>query len=311
MDRQVGAVSRISPIYQLHRMIGNKAVQRLLQDKIKEYKPTTPEDDIESREEEFIPENSGEKPDENLVLTGLETPVIPLNMGFHDLGKVGTTSFEKQFMDSCDPAYPKLFVDGGRTGAVIYAGGGGAGPHGNQMTGSIQASVVPIYDSRSLGAFSGSEAWGRTGTGSLTVTRSYVGMSSGDQGNGYYVTARAASRADQHEDAHVQNSRGHYNTYLQPLLTRILNYTPAPAGGGRVITRYLQTDARSALESHINWQSSITSFQTNDTADNRPMGAIDQSYLASSTRIVDGGPGTVGGTAYQHRIHILTEPTPT
>lgn len=273
--------------------------------------PTVPDTESET-EEEFIPHKSNDKPDEGLVLTDMVAPNFLPNVGFKDLGRVGKVRFGKQSGVHPADIFPRVFVSGGRTGTVVFAGGGGAGPRGNQTVGSIQAQVPPIYDSRSLGTLSNSEAWVRAGTGSLSVTRSYVGMNSGDQGNGYYVTPRAAARTDQHEAAHVQNSETHYNTHLRPMLNRISNYTPAAAGGGgRVVARFLQSSARSALAGIIGWATAITNFQTADSADNRPMGTIDRSYLASPTRLVDSGPGTVGGTAYQHRVHVRSEPTPT
>jgi hypothetical protein len=48
-----------------------------------------------------------------------------------------------------------------------------------------------------------------------------------------------------------------------------------------------------------------------DTADNKIGGTVDIADLNSGTYPVDAGPGNVGGTAFQHRIHVPSEPTPT
>ncbi len=233
------------------------------------------------------------------------------NDGFRDLGKVGTVRLGDTERGLTSADQPRIFVNGGRTGTVAYSDVPGQGPHCNQNAGSFQVIVPPEYDSRSLGLFSDSEAWVRARTGRITVERSYVGMAAGDQGNGFYVTARAAAVGDRHEEAHIRNCRGHYNTHINPLLARVQNYIPrASGGGGMVITRFFQGAARMALEGIINWTSSIWDFQIASRADNGSGGVLDRQHRASANRLIDAGPGRVGGNAYQHRIHIFSEPAP-
>ena len=60
------------------------------------------------------------------------------------MGRVGTV----RVGDAPQPGEegcPTAFVAGGRTGSVRWAGGGGAGPHGNQRVGSMQKHVSPVY----------------------------------------------------------------------------------------------------------------------------------------------------------------------
>ncbi len=234
----------------------------------------------------------------------------PLDDGFQNMGRVATVRFGESSSSLRADGYPRIFVDGGRTGKAAYTDAPSQGTRCNQLAGSYQRIIVPAYDSRSLGIFRDSEAWVRRGTGNLTVERSYVGVDAGDQGNGYYVTPRAAARANQHEALHIQNSRRLYNTHLRPLLARVRRYTPAPSGGGHVVTRYFQGAARQELQRIIGWTSAIWSFRNSDIAVNGVGGTIDRAYLASPTRLFDAGSGRVGGTAYQHRIHIGTEPEP-
>jgi len=284
-----------------------QAVNQLMSSKTR---LTAPVVEFETEEEKFTPQVFEKKPEENHVFGGMESPSIPLDGGFKDMGRIATARFGEPLSSLRADGYPRVFVDGGRTGTVAYNFDRSQGPHGVELSGTFQAIVVPVYDSRSLGTWNDSEAWVRAGTGSVTVRRSYVGMTSGNQGNGNFVTARAVARAHQHEAAHIRNSQGHYNTYLRSLLTRIRSYTPAPTGGGGVVTRFFQGAARGELERIIEWTSAVWRFRSADIADNRVGGTLDRSYLASTTRLFDAGPGTVGGTAYQHRIHEGTEPPP-
>ncbi len=230
--------------------------------------------------------------------------------GFEDLGRVAVVRFGDPSPIPRGDRRPRLFVDGGRTRRIPYTLAAGQGPRGNQQAGTFQSVVVPRYDSRSLGMFSNSQAWVRAGTGLLTVRRSYLGVAAGNQRNGYYVTTRAAARVDQHEQTHIRNGHRLYNTHLRPLLDRVRSYTPRPTGRGRVVTRYLQGSARSALERLIDWTSSLWRFRNADNTTNGVGGTVDRAYLASPGRIFDAGPGTVSGTSYQHRIHVGTEPEP-
>jgi hypothetical protein len=144
----------------------------------------------------------------------------------------------------------------------------------------------------------------------VNVTRSWVGINSGNQGNGHFVTAAAATRINNHETLHVANSRGHYNSFIQPLLNRVTTYTPAPTGGGQKASAATQPAAITALQTIIDWAKAISDFQTHDTNDNKPMGTVDTNDLASGTYPVDAGPGAVGGVNFQHRVRTPGEPNP-
>jgi hypothetical protein len=312
-------------IMALQRTVGNQAVQRMLTERSgygdQEVRgevttpaaPFAPEEE-ETQEgqllvipEEFTPiEYSGLPDESSLELASVssgesrteEMPAVAAPpVGFHDLGRTGTARFgDEQVLDD---SYPHAFTDGGMTGTVVWAGGGGAGPHGNEAVGSVQAQVAPAYQATPVAAGT-STASVQAGTGTLDVTRSYVGANSGDQGNGWYLTAGAAARFNAHERLHVANTSGHYNTNIVPLLARAGTTKVAPT----------QAAAIAALTAHVNWAASVTAFQNADTASNTPMGTVDTADLASGTYPVDAGPGTVGGTAFTHRARLPTEPNP-
>ena len=197
---------------------------------------------------------------------------------------------------------PVSFVGGGRTGTVAWAGGGGAGPHGNEPVGSIQFHFPPLYWSRSNGLFSDSEAWVLPGSAQLFVRRSWLGSDAGDQGNGWYVTPAAAARLDRHEALHVITTMSHYMSDLLPVLTRAATLRT---------TAYTQVQALLQLRDQLAWAAGVQAFQAADTADNQPMGTVDSAELSSGTYVVNVGPGTVGGTAYTNRLKIPSEPNPT
>jgi len=275
--------------------------------------------------EEFEPADSDVPPDLGLhvaMVTGGEQaaeeeaaansgglPQAP-RITFVNGGRTGTAPVSFEQRAPASDGRPHAFVNGGRTGAAVWAGGGGAGPRGNQAVGSIQSTTNPVYDSASNGVLSDSSAWVRAGTGDLTVTRTYLGANAGDQGNGHYVTALAAARFDAHEVMHVNSTQAIYNANLQPMLDRVTTYRDTGAGTHSKVNAYLQSSAISALQSTIGWANAVSAFQTADTAANAPMNTIDTNDLASGTYPVDRGPGTIAGTAYQHRVTMPTEAAP-
>jgi len=274
-----------------------------------------------SVQDDFQPAEYDSVPDEDMYVAVVDSDrnqldedqqaeqVAAPEIRFVNLDRVGTVPVNDSFLSPRDRR-PHAFTNGGRTGTVVWAGGGGAGPHGNEGAGSIQSQTPPVYQSRSNpptdAGVSNADAWVQAGTGNVNVTRSFVGCNGGNQANGFFVTAGAAARFDQHERAHITNSQGHYNTDIAPLLTRIAN---SPALGRGIAPT--EPAAISALKTIINWPASLTSFQTGDSADNAPGGSVDTNDLASGTYPVDAGPGMVGGTNFAHRVRLPGEPNPT
>jgi hypothetical protein len=323
--------SALTPDYvmALQRVVGNQAVQRLLvesdgggaqKDEGRANAPAAPlaEKTQTARqethtgqllvvEEDFEPAEFAEVPDEFMEVahhdtgerhTGRKPAVAAPQAEFHDLGRTGTARFgDAQVLDD---SYPHAFTHRGKTGTVVWGGGGGAGSRGNEPAGSVQVNVKPVYEASPVTGGT-SEARVRARTGRLDVIRSWVGVNGGDQGNGYYLTPGAAARFDRHELLHVGNSRTHYSHHIDPLLTRV----------GERRSAATQADAIAALRTFINWRRSVTAFQHADNADNRPMGRVDNNDLASGTYPIDVGAGTVGGTAFTHRVRLPSEPNPT
>ncbi len=273
--------------------------------------------------EEFEPADSDVPPDLGLhvaMVTGGERaaeeeaaansgglPQAP-RITFVNGGRTGTAPVSFEQRAPASDGRPHAFVNGGRTGAAVWAGGGGAGPRGNQAVGSIQSTTNPVYDSAPPnGSGQAATAWVRASTGDLTVTRSYLGANAGDQGNGHYVTALAAARFDAHEVLHVNSTQSIYNANLQPMLARV---AANRQGAANLASGADQNAAITALQNTIGWANAVSAFQTADTAANAPMNTIDTNDLASGTYPVDRGPGTIAGTAYQHRVTMPTEAAP-
>lgn len=191
-----------------------------------------------------------------------------------------------------------------------WSGGGGAGPHGNEATGSIQSLVAPQYQARSNGILSDSEAWIKAGTGTIDVTRSFVGSNAGNQGNGWFVTAAASARLDVHEQLHVNSTQSIYNTFIAPLLARVTAHTATAAGGYSLTLGRTNNAAIDALRNQIGWANAVSQFQNTDRVTNNPGGPTDNNDVASGTYVVDGGPGVVGGVNFAHILRMPTEPNP-
>ena len=314
-------------IISLQQMIGNQAVQRVLversrgaqkgesrpsapavrpAEKTQTERPETQTGQLLVVQEEFEPEEFTEVVDEFLELphvasgergTGRTPAAAAPSAGFHDLGRTGTARFgDPQVLGD---SRPQAFTHSGQTGTVPWGGGGGAGSRGNEAAGSVQTQVAPAYVASPVTGGT-SEASVRARTGRLDVVRSWVGINAGDQGTGWYVTPGAAARINRHELLHVGNSRTHYERHIAPMLTRAAEHRSAAT----------QADAIAALRTFVNWPRTVAAFQRADHADNRPMGRVDNNDLASGTYPMDAGPGTVGGTAFAHRLRLVSEPNP-
>lgn len=330
-----GSSGPLAAIARMQRTHGNQALQRLLRGQ--DARPAAPEVEEEEKaaevgtgagagaessvQENFTPAEGEERPDEGLYLAqvgvgGTGQQPVPEEeeekatappVGFVDLGQTGTVAYGSNPVVDEDEDRPHAFTDGGQTGTVKWAGGGGAGAHGNESTGSIQSQTAPVFDSSPPPAAGGNaEAWVKAGTGKANVTRSWVGIASGDQGNGHFVTVAAAARINSHETLHVASTKGIYNANIKPLLERVDDHGPTkPKTTGATAAA-----AVTALQAIIKWPATITAFQTADTAANKPNGPVDAADIATGSYPVDAGAGTVAGKAYQHRVRTPSEANP-
>jgi hypothetical protein len=232
-----------------------------------------------------------------------DTAPQPAPAGFFDGGMVGVTPFGERTGQE-DVNVPHVFSDGGQTGTIAWAGGAGAGAHGNQGVGSLQTQVVPVFKGSpgpTAGRFSSRVM---PATGLVAVTRSFLGAFAGDQGNGFWLSNSAAARINQHERNHVDSSRGIHTMNLTPLENRIANAalgTDKGATGAEAVT---------AHRGAINWVPSINAFITADTAANKaPNGVIDTADVAAGW-LQNLGPGNVLGVVFSQRVVLAGEAAP-
>jgi hypothetical protein len=250
--------------------------------------------------------------DEEVPMEGGAAPYAPVaTPGFHDLGRRGTVPFGHVDAGSSDPeeaSHPHAYTGGGRTGTVPWSGGGpGGGPKGNQGTGSIQMEVVPQYDSRSNGPTTNADVWVRSGTGIADVKRDYVGSAAGDQGNGWWISAAAATALEAHEKRHVTASKEVYGSTIQPMLDRMAD--SENLGKGKT---YWASDGIALLQRQIGWADALKKFKEEDAQYNANQGQVDQQDFGTShyPRNMN-GPRTIGGKEYQTYLIMGSEPDPT
>ena len=203
------------------------------------------------------------------------------------------------------------FVDGGRIGeaAIYWAGGGGNGGLGQQGLGDITL-VAPAYDGADPAASGGqATAWIQPGTGTLTVTRSFRGVLNGANGT-WWFTAAARTRIDTHERLHVAATRVAHDTHIRPLEQRIAAHTGQASARPGGTTR---AEAIAALQTFIDWNTSVQAFRTADTTQNTPgppLGPVDQADFDSGTYVTDYGARAEGGVNYAHYADVPPGPAP-
>jgi hypothetical protein len=274
-------------------------------------------------EEEHTPEEMAAKeaegeiePEQDVTvpMSGGAQPYAAAGVGsgrFHDGGRVGTAPFGPEMLDQRDPEEdqePHAYLGGGRTGTAPWSGGGpNNGPHGNQGVGSLQTEIEPKYDTAWGGVRTNADAWVIRGTGIVDVARDYVSSKSGDQGNGWWVSPAAAGALETHEQKHIQNAKGLYASYLQPMLDRVAD--SANLGKGKT---YYSKDARAALARRIGWEQALKDFKSNDTSYNGNNGQVDTEDIGQPHYPrPQKGPRSIGGKDYDNYLIMGSEPDPT
>ena len=178
---------------------------------------------------------------------------------------------------------------------------GGSGGKGNEGVGSADL-VAPKYDSappKKPGA--NATARVRKGTGTVKVKRSYNGVVPGDNGTAVwagsgggavFIMWSAVERIRKHEAGHIKETKKFHDAHIKPLEKRIKGTKKAPT----------EAEAVTALQTHVDWNTSVTSFATADTAMNTPGGTFDTTDQAKADFYHDKGPKTIGKKAYGHLI---------
>ena len=169
----------------------------------------------------------------------------------------------------------------------------------------VQELVKPEYDSSWGGVFTNADAWVKEGTGLVTVKRDYVTSSPGDQGNGWYVTDKAAAALEQHEQKHVSKSRDVYIDKIQPMLDRIVQ--AYSYGKGKA---YRASVAKALVQQYVGWDKAIKGFDEDDKAWNGKGAQVDMEDQYSSNFPRQIGEGKVNGKDFQNRLKMPTEEAP-
>ena len=266
----------------------------------------TPEERAQKREQD----DESPEPEEHVEPGGGPVPIgaADVGSGFVDGGRQSSVPFTDSHADRLDPERdlePHAFTTGGKTGGAAWAGGGGAGPKGNEPSGSIQNQVDPVYESESVGPFHNANAWVVEGTGVADVKRTYVTSSAGDQGNGWWVSDKAAAALERHEQKHVKASRDVYESKLQPALDKVA-MSPV-LGFGKT---YWARDAKTLLAKQVGWAPAVKGFDEDDKQYNAPHGVVDTEDQGSPWYPKQRGAGQVSGKDFTNRLLLGSEPDP-
>jgi nicotinamide mononucleotide (NMN) deamidase PncC len=198
---------------------------------------------------------------------------------------------------------PHAMSNKGQTGTELWHhAGGGRGGTGNQNTGSADL-VAPVYKSKPATAKKPAKAWIEGGTGKVKVTRSYVGVKQGNNGEYKHspgltwITWKAKWRIAKHEREHIKVTRQLHQTHIQPLEKRLSKYRGIT---GKRMDGVDEAAAITALQAHVDWNTAVNGFANDDTTQNTPMGPVDTTDLAKPDFYFDFGPKLIKKVQYGH-----------
>jgi hypothetical protein len=193
------------------------------------------------------------------------------------------------------------FVNGGQTASAKWLHTGGTGGMGNQSTGDVTA-VAPIIKSTPAPPKGGlAKAKVQKGTGKAKVTRSYRGVIPGNNGTAVwagsggglvFVMWSAVARIAKHEVGHVKESKKIHDTEIKPLEKRVKDSK----------TGATEADAVAALQTHLDWNATLTRFSTADTAMNAPGATFDTTDQAKANFYHDKGKKKIKKVQYDHFV---------
>jgi hypothetical protein len=196
---------------------------------------------------------------------------------------------------------PHTFVNRGQVASGKWLHTGGTGGKGNEGVGSADL-VAPIYESAPPKKAGGdATAKVKKGTGKVKVKRSYNGVKPGDNGTAawagsgggeVFVMWSAVARIAKHEVGHIKETKKFHDANIKPLETRIKS------------TRKAATEAAAiaALQTHVDWNTSVTNFATADTTMNTPGGTFDTTDQAKADFYHDKGPKTINKKVFAHFV---------
>ncbi len=239
-----------------------------------------------------------------------ETGEAPLELVQPDLGEdavaaepVAAETNEFGEMDgSIDTGVePHAFQNKGQVASAKWLHTGGTGGKGNEGVGSADL-VAPIFDSAPSKKPGGdATARVRKGTGTVKVKRSFNGVKPGDNGTAVwagsgggdvFVMWSAVERIAKHEAGHIKESKKFHDASVKPLEARIKETRKAPT----------EPAAVAALQTHVDWNTSVSNFATADTAMNTPGGTWDTTDQAKANFYHDKGAKTINKKAFAHFV---------
>ncbi len=250
--------------------------------------------------------------DEDVQIGGGGFPVTgeaPVAGRFQDAGRAGTARFGDAADEGLDPdgddGRPHAFVPGGKTGTSPWGGGGGAGPHGNQDSGSadkVAAGVRVVAGAGSSTTPAPGSSKGRAPSPSTAATSPAARATRGTAGTSP-TRRRPPSRSTSRS---TSASRGRStSSHIQPLLDRIV--TSYDYGKGKV---YKSSDAVALVQRYVDWAASVKSFDEDDKAWNGKGGSVDQEDQYSPNFPRQIGAGKVSGKDYTNRLKMPSEEAP-
>lgn len=193
------------------------------------------------------------------------------------------------------------FINRGQTASAKWLHTGGTGGMGNQPTGDITV-VAPVIKSTPAPPKGGSaKAKVQKGTGKATVTRSFRGVIPGDNGTAVwagsgggrvFIMWSAVARIAKHEVGHIKETKKIHDTEIKPLEKRVKD--------GK--TGATEADAVAALQTHLDWNATLTRFSNADTAMNAPLATFDTTDQAKADFYHDKGKKKIKKIEYDHFV---------
>lgn len=200
------------------------------------------------------------------------------------------------------------FRSRGKTGTAQWHHAGGPNGGTGYPPGAPTV-VAPQYDSAPPASpGKQAKAWIRKDTGTVKVRTWYIGVPKGDNGVAtwagsggglVYIASSGVRRVDKHEEGHSSESRRIHNAHIKPMEGRISKYRGALHKNMKAATA---PAAVAALQTHVNWNTTLANFANADIAANQPGGTWDTTDQAKANFYHDKGARTVSGTNYGHYI---------
>ncbi len=298
-SRQIGSRrERVSPLHsavlELQRLAGNEAVVELL-------RPRGPTPATMLVQRQFEDEGQTDEASIEPAAGDLVQPDLGEEAVAAEPVAAETNEFGEMDGSIDTGVAPHTFVNKGQVASAKWLHTGGTGGKGNEGVGSADL-VAPIFDSAPPKKVGGdATARVRKGTGKVKVKRSFNGVKPGNNGTAawagsgggdVFVMWSAVERIAKHEAGHIKETKKFHDANIKPLEARVKATRKAPT----------EADAVAALQTFVDWNTSITNFATADTTMNTPGGTWDTTDQAKADFYHDKGPKTINKKAFAHFV---------